>query len=90
MKRDMVKRSPELKRDNSPSPHSYPQRETNWTSLSHHEKVKKYTFKKDKSHYLDYALREKKKVPGVGTHKGTEMAQWKNLSHGTSSPHRRL
>ena len=58
MKRDMVVRSPERKKDNSPSPHSYPARETAWTGLAQHEKVKNFSFKKDKSHFLDATVKQ--------------------------------
>lgn len=39
MKRDMVSRSPDRKKDNGPSPVSYPDKETKWQSLSQKPKV---------------------------------------------------
>ena len=89
MKRDMTVRSPERKKDNSPSPHHYQEKDKNWKLLAGQTKIPSFTVKKDKSHYLDAHIREKKKVPGVGAYKQTGIENYKKLYTGSPS-HRRF
>lgn len=90
MKRDMVVRSPERKKDNGPSPVSYPEKETKWTSLSQRPKVPQFTIKKTKGdHYLDQVVKSKKFVPGVGAHKGTSIDKFDLLARGPSPHYKR-
>lgn len=90
MKRDMTKRSPELKKNNDPSPVSYPEKETKWLTLSNKPKVPQFTIKKTKGdHYLDQVVRLKKFVPGVGTHKNTTIDHFSLLARGPSSHYKR-
>ena len=54
----MTVRSPERKRDNSPSPVSYPEKDKNWVTLSHKQKIPQYTIQKEKTNtFLDQMVR---------------------------------
>lgn len=90
MKRDMTVRSPERKKDNGPSPVSYPEKETKWTGLSTKVKIPQFTIKKAKNNcFLDLEVKKSKGVPGVGTHKGTTMEQFNLLARGPSPHYKR-
>jgi len=54
LKRDMPVRTKELKRDNSPSPVSYPLKEVQWRKLANQRSIPSFTIEKTKAgRFLD-------------------------------------
>lgn len=86
MKRDMTVRSPKPNPElaKSPSPHSYPEKDTNWKSLSHKPSISRFSVLKDEKQgrFLDSFVKTKKFVPGPGAHKETGMAKFTLLYRG--------
>jgi len=91
MKRDMVVRSPEPKPEliKAPSPHSYPDKDKNWKTLSHQESVPRFSIKKDKNTFLVSHVKNKKYVPGPGTYKDNETINFDKLARGPSPHYKR-
>jgi len=48
LKRDMTARTKEVKRDNSPSPVSYPLKEVQWRKMSNQRTIPSFTVMKEK------------------------------------------
>jgi hypothetical protein len=90
LKRDMTARTKEVKRDNSPSPVSYPLKEVQWRKMSNQRTIPSFTVMKEKQgRFLDKHVALKKFVPGVGTHKKTDIDSFLLLSRGPSPHYKR-
>jgi len=84
LKRDMTVRTKEIKPNNSPSPVSYPEKDKHWKKLSHQPLAPSFSVPKVKaSRFLDKHIANKKWVPGVGTHRESDIKHFLNLSHGS-------
>ena len=79
----MTVRTKDIKRDNSPSPNSYPEQDKQWRGLSHKPSVPKFTIRKgQQSRFLDGVVKQKKGIPGVGAHKNILVDSYDKLAHG--------
>ena len=88
MNRDKSPKSRPFKKDDSPSPVTYKDVDTNWKKMSTYRTSNfNYSIKKEKrSSFLDESIKQKQKVPQVGHYKADNMDSFLKLSRGTSIP----